>query len=161
MVEGSTLQLARTHVRTRTRTPRYLEHGDRFAAAFLGAPLGVPAEYCRSVGTDLAAILDTCYEQLVPQGERAASTLKGTSLALFSDTGAAAMTLVGGLPFAERFSGEDQAALVRFMKATPELLDLVNGLLRLAQDVTFDDSEPVSALAAATASERRGSTVPP
>jgi hypothetical protein len=276
------LHLAREHVRSRTRTPTYLKHADRFSAAFLGKPLGVAPDCYLSVGTDVTAVIDTCYEELVHQGKSAAPSLRETTrqlqemvdlsraarafpklfaqlsvpfcslvdvaravlaaitimgheslsqkmsvqaadewltvwqdrvwrhnyqqelhsglsilpplsdaarsevlgvldipaavlqptsttfsvgareyLTAFSDTAAGAVAIIGAVPFADRFSGNEAAALLHFLKGTPEFLNLVNALLRLAQDVTFDDSEPFSALVAAIAAERRGAMVSP
>lgn len=273
------LQLAHEHVRSRTRTRKYFEHADRFAAAFLGKPLGVSPHYYTTAGTDVPAVLDTCYEHFLPEGEAAAPILKhitarlhemldvpsarralpalrasleqpacplldvasgllaaiatlghatitqkasteiadrwlslwrtlvwkhnhqqelhgglcllpplsaaararvlstlaispadlhpkattfagGVSeyLATFSDTAAAAMALVGALPFAESPSGSELSALLAFLTDTPELLALMNEALRLSQDVRFDPSEPLSTGVFALAAEQ-GSSV--
>lgn len=80
-------------------------------------------------------------------------------LAAFSESGAAAMALFGALPFAERLSGQDLAALIAFLKATPALPALICRILRLAQDVSFDPSEPVSTGVVGTAAAR-GVSIP-
>jgi hypothetical protein len=274
------LQLAREHIRSRTRSRTYLEHADRFAAAYLGKTLGVAPEYYKAVGTEATIVIDAWYEHLVAEGETAAPMLKQTTrrlqemldpaaavrtlpalrarlevpsctllevacgnlaaitslghaslsarisnevaevwlalwqssawnhnhqqelhcglsmlpplsadariavmatleispadlrpggttfssgareyLAIFSESGAAAMALVGALPFAERVSSEDLSALIAFLTATPELPALLCRILRLAQDVSFDPSEPVSTGVVALAAERGVSIV--
>jgi hypothetical protein len=273
------LRLARTHVRSRTRTSKYMEHADRFSEQFLGRPLGVDPDYCRALGTD-ATVIDFYYEHLVSEGESAMPLLRQTTsqlqemvdtslacrslpalqkqlsapscslldvargilasittlgyaslsrrvspgmadhwatfwqeyvwkqnrqqelhcglclvtqssenarphvlarlnitpaelrprsttfadgvreyLASFSETGALAVALIGSLAFAQRLPGEGLAELIGFLKATPELLAQMTGLLRLAQDVHFDPAEPVSTGVAALAAERGVSLV--
>lgn len=269
------ISIARGHIRSRTRTPKYLEHGDRFAAILLGKPLGIAPDYYRAVGTEIAVILDTCYEELIPAGEHAAALLSQLThqlestldpelaardlpllrarldvpecplpdvacaivsaitilghtrlvertsaevagvwlslwqssagshnrrqevhsglcalgsisaeararvltelkisatdlqpvsttfsagvreyLAKFSESSAAAMTIVGALPFAEKLSNDDLASLIGFLDTTPAALKLLDGVMRFAQDVRFDNTEPMSTGVAALAAER-------
>lgn len=264
---------ARALLRSRARTPAYFERGDRFAAVFLGGPLGTPSEYTRAAGTDLPAVLDTVYEDFLlrPLAEaaqlremterlqgavemapealpplrarldaegcplvdvasallsavtwlgydtlarrasaevaagwldlwkgavaahnqqqelhtglcvlRAVSSADRPSVAaalgiteaalrpghgtflegaerylgMFSESGAAAMALVGALPFAGKPAPLDLAALIAFLRATPDLLARMSGLLRFAQDVELDPSEPISTGVFALAVER-------
>jgi hypothetical protein len=270
------LLAARGHVRSRTRSARYLEHGDRFAGLFLGRPLGLSSDDCMSVGTDVSVVVDTCYEDLAARGEEAIPLLQQTTrrlgevldaslaaaslpalraeldapscpllqvacavlggitllgcaslsrgalpgaaqgwlslwqaaarghnlqqqthsglcllgplsdaarsrvvaelriapahvrprgasfsegvreyLAAFSESAAAAMALVGALPLSPGLSAHDFAEIVGLLGATPELLGLVSGVLRLAQDLTFDSTEPVSTAVVGLAAERR------
>lgn len=274
------LTLARKHVRLRARTETYWEHADRFAAAFLGRPLGVEPHYCNAVATDAAVAIDSWYECLVLDGEKAVPDLKkstrrlqemvdppaaacalpalrtelersscsllevacailaaittlggeslsrrvpsevadgwlafwqesawkhnyqqemhsglsllpplsassrarvtaelelpsanlrphGTTFATgvreylmtFGESAAAGMALIGALPFAEKLSNQDLAELIEFLRSTPELPALVSRMLRFAQDVNFDDSEPVSTGVVALAAERELSVV--
>lgn len=80
-------------------------------------------------------------------------------LEMFSESGAAAMVLVGALPFAQKPTPDGLRAMVAFLRATPELLAWIGGVLRLAQDVKFDPSEPVSTGVFALAAERNASIV--
>ncbi|MFO0588397.1 MAG: hypothetical protein U0441_12685 [Polyangiaceae bacterium] len=69
------LAFSRREVRSRTRTERYFGYTDRFAHAFLCGPLGAPPALCSTLGSDLPALLDTCYEETMPLGAEAIPAL--------------------------------------------------------------------------------------
>ena len=104
------------------------------------------------------ATLDISPEDLWPKGSTFAAGVRGY-LAAFAETGALALALIGGIPFGEKLSNEDLKGLICFLKTTPEFLELMTGLLRFAQDVSFDHAEPVSTGVVALAAERGVSIV--
>ncbi|MEZ4448983.1 MAG: hypothetical protein R3B09_05825 [Nannocystaceae bacterium] len=75
------LHLARTIIRSRTRSPNYFDHANRFSAALLSGPLGVARDYYEALGTDLT-IIDAHYEALLSQGEAAAPHLRRATVRL-------------------------------------------------------------------------------
>ncbi|MEZ4448982.1 MAG: hypothetical protein R3B09_05820 [Nannocystaceae bacterium] len=74
-------------------------------------------------------------------------------LARFSETGALAVLLIGGIAFAEGPRPAELEALLEFIPATPEYLRPMTALLRLAADVRFDPEEPLSTGVYAVAAE--------
>ncbi len=97
--------------------------------------------------------LDVGPATLLPRGVTFVAGIK-EYLECFSDTAGAAMALVGVLPFAERLRAEDQIVVLGFLREYPEFLRAVGELLRLAQDVRVDPSEPLSCGIFASAAER-------
>lgn len=76
-------------------------------------------------------------------------------ISTFAESGAAAMVLVGSLSFAEGLSEGEVAEILGFYEGSADFLSSLSALLRFAQDVRFDPSEPMSAGVAAVAAERR------
>ncbi len=73
----------------------------------------------------------------------------------FAEMGAVSMTIAGATAFASRFSGETLAGWVAFLNATPEFLDQISSVMRFAQDVRFDASEPLNTGVFGLAAEQR------
>jgi len=57
------LSNARQVIRSQTRSSKYWAAGDGFSEMFLGRPLGAPLDIAKAAGSDLAAVLDTLYEE--------------------------------------------------------------------------------------------------
>ena len=73
----------------------------------------------------------------------------------YSETGASSVALVGALPFARSLSRPGLEELLHLLRASPDLLTRTACLLRLAQDVRFDPTEPLNAGLMAWAAEHR------
>ncbi|MFY0579947.1 hypothetical protein ACN28S_41980 [Cystobacter fuscus] len=75
-------------------------------------------------------------------------------LARYGETSAAAVALLGTLPFST-LPIEEVEGVLRLCTATPGLLPPMAGLLRLAPDVDFDAAEALNTGVFAIAAERR------
>lgn len=73
----------------------------------------------------------------------------------YSETGASSVAFIGALPFARSLSQPGLEELLRLLKEAPEFLGRTARLLRLAQDVRFDPTEPLNAGLMAYAAEHR------
>jgi len=76
-------------------------------------------------------------------------------VSLYGDTAAGAMALVGALPFGRSLPAFTRQSSWAFLFETPSFFEKMNALLRFAQDVRFDPSEPLSCGLFALAAERR------
>lgn len=92
-------------------------------------------------------------EALVP---RATSFSEGVEEFLqgYGETGAGTMSLVGSLPFST-LPLEELEGLLELYTGPSSLLPLMDRLLRLAQDVSFDPDEPLNTGVFAAAAEQR------
>lgn len=73
----------------------------------------------------------------------------------YSETGASSVAFIGALPFARSLSRRGLEELLRLLQEAPEFLGRMAHLLRLAQDIRFDPSEPLNAGLLAYAAEHR------
>nr|QKW93662.1 hypothetical protein [Vitiosangium cumulatum] len=62
----------------------------------------------------------------------------------YSETGASAVALIGGLPFAQALSTEGLEEMLRLLSGDSGFLGRMASLLRLAQDIRFDPTEPIN-----------------
>ena len=62
----------------------------------------------------------------------------------YADTGAAAVALVGALPFTEKVPHKSWTRLLAMMDEPQGILSVLTPMLRFAQDLPLDPSEPIS-----------------
>lgn len=74
-----TLAEAHRRLRARTRSAEYFARGDAFARQFLGDWLSVEARHVEVMAVDIAAALDTCYEDIAARGPPGLDTLLSLS----------------------------------------------------------------------------------
>ncbi|HLM42281.1 MAG TPA: hypothetical protein VK458_00380 [Myxococcaceae bacterium] len=96
-------------------------------------------------------------EALIPRGT---SFSEGVTeyLEHYGDTGAASMAVLGTLAFST-LPAEEVEALLELCVGEAGLLRHLSGLFRLAQDVSFDPTEPLNAGVFASAAEQRRSVL--
>jgi hypothetical protein len=73
----------------------------------------------------------------------------------YAETGASSVALVGGLPFAQALTPRDLEKMLGLLREDSDLLGHVARLLRFAQDVRFDPSEPLNSGVMGHAAEHR------
>ncbi|WNG19551.1 hypothetical protein [Cystobacter fuscus] len=73
----------------------------------------------------------------------------------YAETGATSVALVGGLPFADALTPMDLEKLLGLLREESDFLGSVARLLRFAQDVRFDPSEPLNSGVMGYAAEHR------
>ncbi|OJH40785.1 hypothetical protein [Cystobacter ferrugineus] len=73
----------------------------------------------------------------------------------YAETGASSVALVGGLPFARALTPRDLEKLLGVLREGSDFLGGVARLLRFAQDVRFDPSEPLNSGVMGYAAEQR------
>ena len=73
----------------------------------------------------------------------------------YGETSGVSFAIAGCLPFAQKLSRAARIEVLRALEAPSGLLPLIARLLRFAQDLTLDPTEPISAGVAGHAAERR------
>jgi|GEM_PF-2606693 len=75
----------------------------------------------------------------------------------YGETGAASVALVGGLPFSQALSPRGLSEVLRLLQGEADFLGRMARLMRFAQDVRFDPSEPLNSGVMGYAAEYRQS----